>query len=97
MFFKDVTHFTKHIASLGIFEVNNAALIITLPDDTTVTVRTLDGNQSECNLVITHDSKILLNSDVTYEIAADALRFYSNLAHYDIRCAHAAGKVEAPF
>ena len=97
MLINNVTDFTKHISCLGLFEVNNAALIITLPDDTTVTVRTLDGHEGECNLVITLDSKILLNSDVTYEIAADALRFYSNLAHYDIGCADAAGQVEAPF
>jgi len=97
MLIHNVTDFTKHIACLGLFEANAAALIITLPDDTTITVRTLDNAESECSLVITHDSKILLNSDVTFEIAADALRFYSNLAHYDIGCAQAAGKVEAPF
>ena len=68
MLINNVTDFTKHISCLGLFEVNNAALIITLPDDTTVTVRTLDGHEGECNLVITLDSKILLNSDVTYEI-----------------------------
>ena len=97
MLIHNVTDFTKHISCLGLFEVNHAALIITLPDDTTVTVRSLDESEGECNLVIAHDTKILLNSVVTYEIAADALRFYSNLAHYDIGCALEAGKTEAPF
>ena len=96
MLIHNFTDFTKHIANLGLVERNSCALIITLPDDTSITVRHSD-DDSECALVITHDSKILLNSIVTYEIAADALRYYSNLAHWDIACAATAAKTEAPF